>query len=138
MSIKDFTLNKTIQSNGQKWAYHFAWLGVPHAVFFGHNIMEEEDASFSTWAKQIRYNAVAFPDGTNVNMVEPINKNNIKIRTYERGVEEETFACGSGATTSSIVASLLGKVGSPVHVHTRGGILTIKFQVINDNVQGIS
>ncbi|NYT06526.1 MAG: diaminopimelate epimerase, partial [Methanomicrobiales archaeon] len=78
-------------------------------------------------------NHPTFPEGANVNFVEVVNENEIRIRTFERGVEGETFSCGTGATASAAVAHRLGYAGEPetkdvgtqVQVITKGGPLTI-------------
>jgi diaminopimelate epimerase len=61
------------------------------------------------------------PEGTNANFIKVSGPDRIKIRTYERGVEDETLACGTGAMASAIIASIRGAMSSPVRVATRGG-----------------
>jgi diaminopimelate epimerase len=63
--------------------------------------------------------------GANVNFVDKNGENSIRIRTFERGVEDETLSCGTGATASAAVARKLGLVGETVEVETRGGPLTV-------------
>src|SRR3990167_6429834 len=80
--------------------------------------------------RKIRYHKEFQPAGTNVDFVQIIDEHNILMRTYERGVEDETLACGTGAAASAIIASLGGKVKSPVAVKTKGGeILNIYFRI---------
>ncbi|RST61206.1 diaminopimelate epimerase [Siminovitchia terrae] len=134
--IQDFHLNQPFPSNENVF-YHFAWVGVPHTVFVERNIDLKQDQSFIQWARAIRYNPAICTSGTNVNLIEICDENQIKIRTYERGVEDETLACGSGATASAIISGLLSNVSSPVKVHTKGGILTITFRITEDYVQDI-
>ena len=67
-----------------------------------------------------------------MNFLEVLDDNNIIIRTYERGVEDETFACGTGSTASAIISCLLGKTKSPVNMHTRAGVLKIYFNIKED------
>lgn len=77
--------------------------------------------------RKIRY-SVEYPSGTNVNFVEPLPNGHIAFRIYERGVEDETFSSGSGATACALVtASRLG-LNSPVLLKARGGYLLIEFQ----------
>jgi diaminopimelate epimerase len=79
--------------------------------------------------KETRYHDEFSPKGTNANFIKVRDKNNIDIRTYERGVEDETLACGTGSIASAIVASALGIVVSPITMHTKGGfLLTIYFK----------
>jgi diaminopimelate epimerase len=95
--------------------------GVPHAVI----IVESVDAvDIAAVAPEIRHHAT-FPKGANVNFVEKTGGNSIRIRTYERGVEEETLSCGTGATASAVIMHRLGLAGDVVDVETRGGPLTI-------------
>ena len=65
-------------------------------------------------------------EGTNVNFVEMQGKNQIYVRTYERGVENETLSCGTGVTACAIAVKFK-KYESPVNVYTRGGKLTVEF-----------
>lgn len=102
-------------------------VGVPHVVFFKDNIHEINSTMYEKLAKKIRYNKEVFPHGTNVNMVEIVNEHKLAIRTYERGVEEETEACGTGSIAASIVSASLQKVSSPVRVVAKGGDLLIKY-----------
>ena len=95
--------------------------GVPHAVI----IVDAVDAiDVAAVAPAIRHHAT-FPKGANVNFVERTGPNSIRIRTFERGVEEETLSCGTGATASAAVVHKLGFAGETVDVETRGGPLTI-------------
>ncbi len=94
--------------------------GVPHAVIF----VDSLDADLMRVAPKIRYDPV-FPKGTNVNFVLVISKNEITIRTYERGVEAETLSCGTGSVACAAVAHRLGKTGNTVKVNTKGGELRI-------------
>jgi diaminopimelate epimerase len=95
--------------------------GVPHAVI----LVEAVDAiDVDAVAPAIRRHAT-FPNGANVNFVEKTGTDSIRIRTFERGVEEETLSCGTGATAAAAVAHKLGLAGDVVEVETRGGSLTI-------------
>lgn len=94
--------------------------GVPHAVIF----VDSLDADLMRVAPRIRYDPV-FPKGANVNFVLVISKNEIAIRTYERGVEAETLSCGTGSVACAAVAHRLGRTGNSVKVNTKGGELRI-------------
>lgn len=97
--------------------------GVPHAVI----LVDSVDAiDIEATAPAIRRHAT-FLKGANVNFVEKTGENSIRIRTFERGVEEETFSCGTGATASAAVVHKLGYAGPEVSVETRSGPLTIRF-----------
>jgi diaminopimelate epimerase len=75
-------------------------------------------ADLITLARKIRYNFDIFPRGTNVNLIEKKGEDKIRMRTYERGVENETLACGTGAVASAIAASLRFNMRSPVEILT--------------------
>jgi diaminopimelate epimerase len=95
--------------------------GVPHAVIF----VDAVDAiDVETAAPAIRRHA-SFEKGANVNFVERTGPDSIRIRTFERGVEEETLSCGTGATASAAIVHKLGYTGDTVSVETRGGPLII-------------
>jgi len=95
--------------------------GVPHAVIFVDSL---DDPGLMSSAPEIRYDPI-FPKGTNVNFVKVNSRDEITIRTYERGVEGETLSCGTGSVACAAVAHRLGKTGNTVKVNTKGGILRI-------------
>lgn len=91
--------------------------GVPHVVY----LVDDADAmDVQELGSIIRYHKDFQPAGTNVNFVA-LQDTRLKVRTYERGVENETLACGTGAVASAVIAQLLDKVASPVNVITSGG-----------------
>ncbi len=104
--------------------------GVPHLV------VQLEDLSEHPVVEQgrvIRYHPTFSPEGTNADFIRVLSPDLLEIRTYERGVEDETLACGTGAIASALVASAKGMVHSPVKVRTRGGEeLRIFFQKQGD------
>ncbi len=95
--------------------------GVPHAVIFVENL----DIPIEELAPLIRHSSV-FPEGTNVNFVKAGDP--FEVRTFERGVEAETYSCGTGAVASASVAHKLGIIENEVLVETRGGPLIIYFE----------
>lgn len=98
--------------------------GVPHLVVFAD---DTDKADFVTFARDLRYSPRYAPEGVNVNLVT-VTDNGLRIRTYERGVEDETLSCGTGATASAIAAALTGKiVTGETRVSVRGGTLQIRF-----------
>lgn len=92
--------------------------GVPHAVLFVDDI---ESAPVETLGRTLRYHERFAPRGTNVNFVSQPGDNMLHIRTYERGVEAETLACGTGSVASALIAAALGRVSLPAVLQTRGG-----------------
>ena len=87
---------------------------------------------------EIRYHESFEPEGTNVNWVKIQGRHDIDIRTYERGVEGETLACGTGSIAGAIVSVLTGNVETPVAVKTASGIiLTVHFdhEVVSEKIE---
>ena len=103
----------------------FANTGVPHVVFFVEDLA---GADVVDLGRQTRYHDDFKPAGTNANFVHIQDANAITIRTYERGVEDETLACGTGSIAAAVIAAALGKATSPVAVTTASkSVLTIHF-----------
>jgi diaminopimelate epimerase len=99
--------------------------GVPHAVVM---VEQVADVDVVTLGREIRLHQTFAPAGTNANFVQRSKGNAIEIRTYERGVEDETLACGTGAIASAIISARRFQMNSPVDVKTRSGeYLTIYF-----------
>jgi len=100
--------------------------GSPHAILFMENL---DAVNVVEIGRKIRHNREHFPDGTNVNFVEVLSPEKIRVRTFERGVEDETLACGTGAVASAVMSYRLGKVSATsVCVQVQGGdLLTIAF-----------
>lgn len=95
-------------------------VGVPHYVVFLRGDLWVQN--IVPLGRAIRTHPDLQPDGANVNFVVVRDSHSIEVRTYERGVENETLSCGSGVVASSVTAALFGRVQSPVSVHTRSGI----------------
>ncbi len=100
--------------------------GVPHFVSWQENL---KDANFiKTLGSQIRFDKNFQPNGTNANFVEILDENKIFVRTFERGVEDETLSCGTGVVASAIASKLSGRINSnSVEVKTLGGNLSVNF-----------
>jgi diaminopimelate epimerase len=117
-------LSKSLTLGGRKMAYSFINTGVPHVVLF---VPDLEKIDLAWTGRGIRTHRVFAPRGTNVNFVR-VRDGKVWIRTYERGVEGETLACGTGAVAAGILSAAHGYVRPPVSVRTRGGeVLTIHF-----------
>ena len=100
--------------------------GVPHAIVYTQDIMNEDVCGVG---RDIRLHSRFSPAGTNVDFVEKQGESELRVRTYERGVEDETLACGTGVVASSLLANLAGMVQPPVRVQTQSGeVLTVDFQ----------
>lgn len=112
--------------DGHEHALHFINTGVPHVVEF---VQEASRIAVVDLGRKIRFHPRFQPAGTNANFVQPIDRGHLKVRTYERGVEDETLACGTGAVASTLITGALGLADSPVAVETTGGeVLYIYFQ----------
>ncbi|MFO7568439.1 MAG: diaminopimelate epimerase [Smithellaceae bacterium] len=92
--------------------------GVPHAVCFVQNL---EDCAVFDRGRQIRRHEAFAPKGTNADFVRVIDRQKMCVRTYERGVEDETLACGTGVVASVLAAAARGLVDSPVDVTVQSG-----------------
>ncbi|MBL0732387.1 MAG: diaminopimelate epimerase [Desulfosarcina sp.] len=109
--------------------------GVPHVVIIKENI---DDIDVIKTGKEIRFHKEYAPAGTNVNFAVQLDMDLIGIRTYERGVEDETLACGTGSIASALVMAGLKGIKSPVRVKTKsGGILVIHFKKTSDKFTDI-
>jgi diaminopimelate epimerase len=108
--------------------------GSPHYVQFVTGI---EELDVFNVGRSIRYNERFKEEGTNVNFVEEINSR-LMVRTYERGVENETLACGTGITACAIAASLhSGKEKEEYDVKAVGGDLKVRYKIDGDSFKDI-
>ncbi|MFA6636001.1 MAG: diaminopimelate epimerase [Candidatus Omnitrophota bacterium] len=106
--------------------------GVPHVVQI---VDDPETFPVDEHGRKIREHSIFAPDGTNVNFVGEVCGDSASIRTYERGVEAETLACGTGTAASALILGLLGQVKSPVKIKTKSGeILTVYFKMLPGHV----
>jgi diaminopimelate epimerase len=123
--VGDFRMEQTISLESATLLGHFLKVGVPHVAV---PVADLSQTPVSGWGRAVRFHPLFAPAGTNVNFIRVEGPKTLRIRTYERGVEDETLACGTGAVASALIAARLGQVVSPVTVHTRGGeALTIYF-----------
>jgi diaminopimelate epimerase len=107
---------------------YFIHTGSPHYISFCEDLSKQNIVEFG---KSIRYNDVYKKEGVNVNLVQQ-NEDSISILTYERGVEDETFSCGTGATAAVLVqAKLQSKKSGTTMVHVKGGELHVIWDSIN-------
>jgi diaminopimelate epimerase len=123
-------LDVKTEAAGRSFDLDFINTGVPHAVWFAAGERELASADVLRWGHDLRFHERFQPAGTNVDFVHVSDPNHITVRTYERGVEGETLACGTGAIASALISAARERVISPVEVMTRSGeTLTIYFQL---------
>jgi len=110
--------------------------GVPHAVVF---VEDADQAMVGPLGRELRYHDHFKPRGTNVNFVQPLDAHTIRVRTYERGVEGETLACGTGVCASAIITHLVHFTHSPVKVRVQGGdMLEVDFKVHGNEIRDVT
>jgi len=118
-------LDFDIMLRGEKVTLQRVNTGVPHAIV---EVDDLDGVAVVDVGRAIREHRKFVPEGTNVDFVRVTGPQSLSIRTYERGVEDETLACGTGAVAAAVVLAAQGKVKPPVRVLTRGGFtLTIGF-----------
>lgn len=122
-------LNQTLELDGRRWTLDCVDTGVPHAVVWTEQPLEDIDVP--RLGSALRHHRF-FPKGANINFVAR-ESGDLRIRTFERGVEAETQACGTGSAAAALLAHARGYAASPVRVHTRhGGVLTISIDARRD------
>ena len=115
---KDWRLNIAVTREGQPMTLHFVNTGVPHAVVLVDDLSAVDLPDLGSY---IRRHPLFDPAGTNADFIQVSGPDSLAIRTYERGVEAETLACGTGIVAAAWVADKLGLVRAPVRVTTAGG-----------------
>ena len=115
--------------------YTYLDTGSPHYVTFRDDL---EQLDVKTEGAKIRYNAIYKAEGTNVNFVKKANNSTFKVRTYERGVEDETLSCGTGVTAVALAMYSIGETKENlVKLQTKGGDLQISFERTNSGYKNI-
>lgn len=123
-------LNFELKVGETRYNAHFADTGVPHVVIFVDDI---EAVDIKPLGRAVRLHDHFAPAGTNVNFAQVVDKETVLVRTYERGVEDETYACGTGVAAVQYVASKLGKT-DPVAALTTTGKETLTVHVEGDTL----
>lgn len=146
---KKIKYNFKIKTAGQLLNASYAFTGAPHLVIKAGDVLEnpEEPKSFYKnidelpvvqLGRELRYSPDFAPEGTNVNFIQ-VENGEIKIRTYERGVENETLACGTGSVASALVSFVNDKLKTPIKLHVKSGdILEVDFKVDDQKVRDLA
>jgi diaminopimelate epimerase len=114
----DLRLSQQVPLSGGVQTVHSLNTGVPHAVLF---VPDADRVMVPQIGREIRRHAHFGPEGTNVNFVQRLGPNHIRVRTFERGAEGETLACGTGVTAAALIAARLHGFTSPVKIQVQGG-----------------
>ncbi|TAN38252.1 MAG: diaminopimelate epimerase [Verrucomicrobia bacterium] len=133
---RDWQLNQRLTAEGRAWTYHFVNTGVPHVV------LEADDLAVVDVARvgaAIRRHAAFAPRGTNVNFIHVEPDHAVRVRTFERGVEAETLACGTGMVACALIAGKLGRTTPPVRVQPASGDeLEVHFVLTPDGARDVT
>ena len=134
---KDLKLNIPIKVNSRLLRVNFINTGVPHAVIFSEGL---DEIDVFNLGRAIRFHKKFSPAGTNVDFIEILGRNSLAIRTYERGVEDETLACGTGSVAAALITSFQLSASScqQFNVHTKSKErLKVCFEKINNGFKNV-
>jgi len=115
---KDLALDREVEVSTGVLTVHSVNTGVPHAVIFVDDLAAVDVRGLGA---ELRYHGDFAPKGTNANFVQVIDGQTAAIRTYERGVEDETLACGTGVVAAALMLHEKHGAAAPVTVRVRGG-----------------
>jgi diaminopimelate epimerase len=125
-SPRDLEQHLTLNVDGEDMELHFVNTGVPHVLLLREDVAT---ADVMRLGRALRFHQHFAPAGTNVNFGQVVDRERMLLRTYERGVEAETLACGTGAAAAVVLANALGLTGPRVEVTTTGKeVLTISLE----------
>ncbi|MBN2543856.1 diaminopimelate epimerase [bacterium] len=132
---KKIKLGQSLKIGDDTIKYDFVMLGVPHCIIRAEDI---SSLDVNKLGSKIRYMTSIFPRGTNVDFIKIADEHNFSIRTYERGVEKETLACGTGVVASGLISFLNGEAIPPVKAKVRSGeYLTAYFNYDKDKFENV-
>jgi len=132
----DLRLNVGLPLAAENKTVHFINSGVPHVVI---PVAKIDDADVRRDGEAIRFHKMFSPNGTNVNFIEKRGTDKIAIRTYERGVENETLACGTGIVASALIFAVTEGNSGPITVLARGGDeLQVGFEKIGADFRNVT
>lgn len=126
---ENFQSDLTVTLGSEDFKVDFLNTGVPHAVVYVDGHLDIKDVPIDIWGSFIRYHQLFTPKGTNVNFVSSSPSGELVVRTYERGVEGETMACGTGVVAVALCVNRKLGISSPVSMRTSGGeVLRVVFE----------
>lgn len=132
----DWRLRRHVGTSAGDMDYSFVNSGVPHVVV---PVADLDGVDVRRHGAEIRYNHDFAPAGTNANFIHVTGSHSLRIRTYERGVEDETLACGTGIVASALVAGKLGLVQAPVAVTCASGdVLKVNYTLTPDSAENVT
>ncbi len=129
-------LHRSVTVDGRRYDCTYIELGVPHAVLFMPHLQETPPEALLPLARALRSHP-AFPQGANVNFYEIIGESRIFLRTFERGVEDFTYACGTGTGSTAAALALRGLTGASVDAEMRGGTLHVDLELVGGTAKNI-
>src|SRR5437764_258329 len=133
---KDLRLSTELEVGGKKEIVHFINTGVPHAVV---PVSQVGDVDVRSRGEKIRRHKMFSPKGANANFIEKRGARKIAVRTYERGVEDETLACGTGVVAAALIFAATENFHGPIGVLVRGGNeLKVGFDKIDNQVRNVT
>jgi diaminopimelate epimerase len=132
----DLQMNMRLPIDGEEALVHYINTGVPHVVVA---VARVDVVQVVERGAAIRHHKQFVPKGANVNFLEKRGGKRIAIRTFERGVEDETLACGTGVVASALIFSRMEDVTGPVDVLVRGGSeLRVDFEVVGKQFHNVT
>ncbi|MDQ6808979.1 MAG: diaminopimelate epimerase [Verrucomicrobiota bacterium] len=132
----DLRLNLDVALSGETVRAHYINSGVPHVVV---PLADLENVDVARLGSAIRQHALFAPKGANVNFVRRLGERKVALRTYERGVENETLACGTGVVASALIFAATEQTQGPIGVVVRGGDeLTVDFEKHGDQFTNVT
>ncbi len=136
-ALADYTPHRALHSMAETDIAdaHYIWTGTEHLVCFVDRVA---DIPVDAWGPAIRQDEALAPAGANIDFVEVVDAHRLLVRTYEKGVEAETLACGTGAVASAVVARMLERAeGDRIHVDMPGGRLTVGVRLEEGGIQAM-
>jgi diaminopimelate epimerase len=132
----DLRLKTTLRVMDENKTVHFINSGVPHVVI---PVLQLDDVDVQGAGSAIRHHKMFSPKGTNVNFIEKRGPKKIAVRTYERGVEDETLACGTGIVASALIFATTENTKGPITVIAQGGDeLQVGFEKIDNRFRDVT